>query len=111
MRVFGAKRKPVYAQSGKGQDRGTGRDLHLLFFDCGKAQRIVIFHLGLWRKARIGCLFTKRCLTNHIFPNQIQVLVLARGWRFESSFRHNHLLSVVSKDMPFLLPTSNENEK
>jgi hypothetical protein len=50
MRAFGAKRKPVYARSAKGQDRGTGRDLRLLFFAWGKAQRIVIFHLGLLAK-------------------------------------------------------------
>ena len=63
----------------------------LLFFAYGNAQQIVILHLGLWRKARVCCLFTKRCSTNHSFQNQIQVLALARGWRFESSFRHNKL--------------------
>ena len=66
----------------------------LLFFACGKAQRIVIFHLGLWRKARVCCLFTKRCSINRVFRNQIQVLVPARAWRFESSFRHNKLQGI-----------------
>ena len=65
--------------------------LRLLFFAFGKAQRIVIFHLGLWRKVRVGCLFAKRCSINHVFLNQIQVPVPARAWRFESSFRHHRL--------------------
>jgi hypothetical protein len=43
------KGKPVYARSGKGQDRGIAVDSCLLFFACGETQRIVIFHLGLGR--------------------------------------------------------------
>jgi ABC-2 type transport system permease protein len=69
------KGKPVYAQSGKGQDRGIAVNSRLLFFACGKAQWIVIFHLGLWRKARVSFLFTKRCSTNRVFQNQIQILI------------------------------------
>src|SRR5437867_9011645 len=41
----------------EGTAQGHCRDFRLLFFACGKAQRIVIFHLGLWRKARVSLLW------------------------------------------------------
>ena len=74
--------------SESGQYMGIAVILRLLFFACGKAQRIVIFHLGLRRKVRVGSLLTKPGSTNHFLLNQIQVLVGAIPWRFESSFRH-----------------------